>query len=398
MKKRGLCVLFLSLAISLHAQKGELSKSDMIKLDFKILAASKEKIKANDASVMPAYNQLIIDADKALKFKAVSVMDKTDAPPSGDKHDYMSIAPYWWPDPSKPGGVPYIRKDGEVNPEVKNYPDKDNMPKLCENVYNLSLAYYFSGNEEYAKHAGKLIKVWFLDSATAMNPNLNYGQAIKGITDGRAEGIIEVRHFIFLLDGVELIKDSENFKEGKQKKLKKWMKAFLSWMQTSKIGIDERDAKNNHGVWFDATNLAIANYVSDDELANKIVKSAVDRLDAQMDDKGYFPLELARTTSLHYTAFILDAFTIIAQLSENTNTNFWTLKTKSNKSLEKGYEALFPHLAGAKEWTWKQIKPFKMSNSFQLLLKASTKYQCNFCKEIIEKNATEYKSLLINLL
>jgi len=169
-------------------------------------------------------------------------------------------------------------------------------------------------------------------------------------------------------------------------------------MQTSKIGIDERDAKNNHGVWFDATNLAIANYVGDDELANKIVKSAVDRLDAQMDNKGYFPLELARTTSLHYTAFILDAFTIIAQLSENTSTNFWTVKTKTNKSLEKGYEALFPHLAGTKEWTWKQIKPFTMSNSFQLLLKASTKYQCNFCKEIIEKNATEYKSLLINLL
>jgi hypothetical protein len=398
MKKTGFCTLLLSLTFALHAQKGELSKSDMVKLDFKILAANKEKIKANDAAVMPAYNQLIKDADKALKFKAVSVMDKTDVPPGGDKHDYMSIGPYWWPDPSKPGGVPYIRKDGEVNPEVKNYSDKENLPRLCENVYNLSLAYYFSGNEEYAKHAGKLIKVWFLDSATAMNPNLNYGQAIKGVTDGRAEGIIEVRHFIFLLDAVELIKDSENFKEGKQKKLKKWMKAFLSWMQTSKIGIDERDAKNNHGVWFDATNLAIANYVGDDELANKIVKSAVDRLDAQMDNKGYFPLELARTTSLHYTAFILDAFTIIAQLSENTSTNFWTVKTKTNKSLEKGYEALFPHLAGTKEWTWKQIKPFTMSNSFQLLLKASTKYQCNFCKEIIEKNATEYKSLLINLL
>jgi hypothetical protein len=331
MKRIGFCTLLLSLTFALYAQKGELSKSDMVKLDFKILAANKEKIKAKDASLMPAYNQLIIDADNALKFKAVSVMDKTDFPPSGDKHDYMSIGPYWWPDPSKPSGVPYIRKDGEVNPEVGNYSDKEYLPRLCENVYNLSLGYYFSGNEEYAKHASKLIKVWFLDSATAMNPNLKYGQAIKGVTDGRAEGLIEARHLIFLLDGVELIRNSENFKESKQKKLKKWMKAFLSWMQTSKIGIDERDAKNNHGVWFDATNIAIANYVGDKELANKIVNSAAERLDAQMDDKGYFPLELARTTSLHYTAFTLDAFTIIAQVSENTDTNFWTLKTKSNK-------------------------------------------------------------------
>jgi len=169
-------------------------------------------------------------------------------------------------------------------------------------------------------------------------------------------------------------------------------------MQTSKIGIDERDAKNNHGVWFDATNIAIANYVGDKELANKIVNSAAERLDAQMDDKGYFPLELARTTSLHYTAFTLDAFTIIAQVSENTDTNFWTLKTKSNKSLEKGYEALFPHLAGSKEWTWKQIKPFTKSNSYQLLLKASTKYNCTSCKDFIKKSSKDYDKLLLNLL
>ena len=398
MKKRVLCALLLSLTFSLYAQKSELSKSDMIKLDFNLLAANKEKIKLNDASLMPAYNQLIKDADKSLKFKAVSVMDKTDLPPSGDKHDYMSIGPYWWPDPSKPDGLPYIRKDGEVNPEVKNYPDKGNLPKLCENIYNLTLAYYFSGNEAYAKHASKLIKVWFLDSATAMNPHLNYGQAIKGINTGRAEGVIEARHFIFLIDAVELLKNSENFKEGKQKKLKKWFKDFLTWLRTSEIGKDEMNAKNNHGVWFDALNLSIAIFVEDDALANAVVEHAAERLDVQMDDKGFFPLELARTTSLHYTTFILDAFTIIAQLSEKTKTNFWTLKTKTKKSLEKGYEALFPYLGGTKEWTWQQIKPFTMSNSFQLLLKASTKYNCGTCRDIIKKNAENYESLLLNLL
>lgn len=398
MKKTGLVTFLLYLAILLNAQKADLSKSDMVKLDLKMLAENKEKIKSKDAAVMPAYEQLIKDADKALKFKAVSVMDKTDIPPSGDKHDYMSIGPYWWPDPSKPNGVPYIRKDGEVNPEVKNFSDKENMPKLCENVYTLSLAYYFSGNEEYARHASKLISVWFLDAATAMNPNLNYGQAIKGVTEGRAEGIIEVRHFIFLLDGVELLKNSESFKEGKLKQLKKWMKDFLTWMETSKIGIDERDAKNNHGVWFDATTLALANFTDDKGLADKIVKRAAERLNTQMDKNGFFPLELARTTSMHYTAFILDAFTNIAQLSENTNLDFWALKTESGKSLEKGYEAFFPYLTDTEKWTWQQIKPFGISNSFQLLWKAATKYNCTSCKDIIKKNAKGYDKMLINLL
>ncbi len=389
-------ILIMSLWV--NAQKAGLSKSDMVKLDFKALAASKEKVLSKDPSVMPALQQLIKDADLLLSYKPVSVMDKKDLPPSGDKHDYMSIGPYWWPDPSKPGGSPYIRKDGEVNPEVRNFPDKENLPKLCENIYYLSLAYYFTGNEAYAKHAGKLIRVWFLDSATAMNPHLNYGQAIKGVTDGRAEGIIEARHFIFLLDAVELLKNSENFNEKKQKKLKKWMNDFLIWMETSKIGIDERDAGNNHGVWYDATGLALANFTGNAELADKIIKRAVARLDNQMDDKGYFPLELERTTSLHYTAFILDAFTIIAQLSESTGTNFWTIRTKTNKSLEKGYETLFPYLSGTKVWEWKQIKPFTRSNAYQLLWKASSKYNCTSCKLSIQKNEPEFEKMLINLL
>jgi hypothetical protein len=398
MKGKIFYALFACLGLTdLYAQSN-LSKSDMVKLDFSILARSKARVDANDAAYMPAYNQLLSDADALLKYKPVSVMDKTDLPPSGDKHDYMSIGPYWWPDPSKPGGVPYMRKDGEVNPEVKSFPDKTNMPKLCANVYMLSLAYYFSGNEKYAKHASKLIKVWFLDSATAMNPNLKYGQAIKGVTEGRAEGIIEARHFIFLIDAVELLKGSENFKEAKQKNLKKWMKEFLSWMQTSQIGIDEKDAKNNHGVWYDALNLSLANFVGDKELANKIVRAAVQRLDEQMDDSGYFPLELARTTSMHYTAFILDAFTIIAQLSENTETNFWALQTTSKKSLEKGIETLVPYLSGNKKWTWQQIKPFTMSNAYPILWKASSKYNCKSCKEIIRKNERDFDRMLITLL
>ncbi len=398
MKKLRFALILFCFHTAAHAQKPELSKSDMVKLDFKILAINKEKVKAKDAVLMPAYAQLIKAAEQALKYKPVSVMDKIDIPPSGDKHDYMSIAPYWWPDPTKPNGVPYIRKDGEVNPEVKNFPDKNNLPRLCENIYNLAVAYYFSGNEAYAKHATKLIKVWFLDSATAMNPNVNFGQAVKGVTDGRGEGVLEVRHFIFMLDGVELLQNSENFKDGKQKKLKTWFTNFSNWMHTSPIGKDEMEAKNNHGVWFDATDLAIANYIGDIALASKIVMRAAGRLDVQMDEKGFFPLELARTTSLHYSTFILDAFTNIAQLSENTATDFWKIQTKSKKSLEKGYEAILPFWADNTKWTYKDIKPFQMNNAYQCIWRAATKYNCSTCKELIKQNAKEFDKLLINLL
>lgn len=377
-----------------------LSKSDNVKLDFVALKANKKKLSANDKSLLPAYQQLLKDADNLLNYEPVSVMQKNAFPPSGNKHDYMSIGPYWWPDPSKPDGLPYIRKDGEFNPEIHEYPDKENMPKVCENVYILSLAYYYSNDEKYAQHASKLLEVWFLDSATKMNPNLNFGQAVKGVTTGRAEGIIDTRHFVFAIDGALLLKNSKSWTVSNDNALKKWFSEFLNWLNTSKIGLDELNAKNNHGVWFDAQALAIALYVGNQKMADAIVQRAAGRLDKQLNDEGLFPLELERTTSLHYSAFILKAFVTIATLSEQTSINLWKLETPSGKSMQKALNALTPYITKEKEWNLgKQIRPFNSNDAPMLLLQAERKLGCKTCNESIKKIlGTNYKKSMINLL
>ncbi len=382
----------------IHAQE-KLLKSDLIKFDFNELAKNKKRISHKDLALLPAYNQLIKDANKSLEFKPVSVMDKTDFPPSGNKHDYMSIAPYWWPDLTKPNSVPYIKKDGEVNPEVANYPDKENFPKVVRNIYTLSLAYYFSGEEKYAAHASKLLQVWYLDSATKMNPNLNFGQAVKGVITGRAEGIIDTRHFVYLIDAVELLKGSKSWTADNQTELKQWFSKFLNWLQYSKIGIKEKNAKNNHGIWYDAQTLAIALYIDSTDLANKIVNNVLLRLDKQMDEKGLFPLELERTTSLHYSVFIMNAFEIVAQLSDKTKTNFWTAKTSSGKTFKQAFDAVYPFLTDKKKWEYKQITDYDYADGINLLLRASSRFNCKTCKEdIIYIGKENYKLQLFNLL
>lgn len=392
-------MLFCVLLNSFCVGQPNLSNTDIVKLDFKILAEKKVRLLAKDAALLPAYNALVTNADLLLSYQPVSVMEKTEMPPSGSKHDYMSIGPYWWPDPSKPDGLPYIRKDGVVNPEVHNYPDKENMPKLCENMYSLALAYYFSGDEKYAKHVSKLLSVWFLDTATKMNPNVQFGQAIKGVTTGRAEGVIDTRQFIFALDAVELIKPSIHWPKLKNDALKEWFTAYLSWLNTSDIGKDEMNAKNNHGVWFDAEALSFALFIGDKKEANKIVERATERLDKQMDNNGFFPFEMERTTSLHYTVFILNAFNIIAQLSEKTDKNFYNVETKSGKSIQKGFKTILPFLSDPTKWTGKQIKPFHSSDGYALLLRDATKYNCNSCVEILKRNAGKNQNAsLFNLL
>ena len=385
-----------SSCIAVHSQ---FVKPVVFACDANSMAANKSKVSANDKILAPAYNQLLKNAENALQFGPVSVMEKKNIPPSGDKHDYMSLAPYHWPDPSTPDGLPYIRKDGQTNPEVKEYKDKEYMPQLCDKIFTLSAAYYFSGEIKFAEHASKLIKVWFLEPATKMNPNLNFSQAMKGTNTGRGAGLIDARHFIKLIDAIGMLPTTKSWSELDQKGMRSWFSDFLNWMQTSNNGKDEINAPNNHGVWYDALRLSISLFINDLEKAKNVIANAQNRLDKQMDKAGNFPKEMERTTSFHYTVFVMDAFFSIAQMAEKAGINFWEYKSPSGNSLKKGFDQLLPFLAKEKKWEGPQIKEFDFEEGLQLLTYGFLKFNCKNCKELIKNIAAEKtQALLINLL
>lgn len=367
--------------------------------DSKALINNKGKVIAKDPTVIPAYKSLVKEAEKALLFGPVSVMEKKALPPSGDKHDYMSLAPYHWPDPNKPDGLPYIRKDGQTNPEVKEYKDKEYLPALCDKIYKLALAYYFTDEKKYAEHAQKLIDVWFLQADTKMNPNMSYAQAIKGVNDGRGAGLIDARHLMKVIDAVGLIADCSCWTKQQQAGMEKWFADFLNWMETSPNGRDEIDAPNNHGIWYDALRLSIALFTDQKDRAHKIVLNAQDRLDKQMDNSGRFPLEMARTTSLHYTVFAMDAFFKVAQMAPKVGIDFWNYKSPSGKSLQKAFKELLPYISNEKEWHGQQIKPFEYEEAYSLLELGQDYLGCSNCKEHIKKTASDqYPKLLVHLI
>jgi hypothetical protein len=363
------------------------------------IQVNKEKINNKNALLIPAYKDLIKDADKALLFGPVSVMEKSNIPPSGNKHDYMSLAPYFWPDPSKPNGLPYMRKDGETNPEVKEYKDKEYLPTLCEAVYTLALANYFSEDDKYAKHAVKLMQVWFLDTATRMNPNLNFGQAIKGENTGRGAGLIDTRHFVKLIDGINLLNQRGKLTSTDLSGMQAWFAAFLIWMQTSEVGKQEMNAKNNHGVWYDAQRIAMALFTNQNDLAKQVVKNVQLRINNQMDSDGFFPAELERTISLHYSLFVLEPLMQIAQMAKLIQIDLINYQAPNGNSIRKGVETLLPFLMMEKTWTGKQIKPFDFNEGIPLLAQSYTEFKCIKCKEAISKiHPTKPERLRIHLL
>ena len=363
-------------------------------LNAKTLASNKKQIKANNVNLIPAYKKLLADAEKALQFKTVSVMEKANTPPSGDKHDYMSIAPYFWPDPSKPGGVPYMNKDGQINPEVNEYKDKIYLLAVCDNVSTLALAWYFSGDARYADHAEKLLRVWFLDTATRMNPNLNFAQAVRGRQTGRGYGLIDTRHFVRLIDAIGLLGNSSHWTQKDQQGMKEWFSEFLNWMQTSKNGLAEMHTLNNHRVWYDEQRLSYALFTGNITLAKEVVTNAKEQLDKQMASDGSFPLEMKRTISLHYTVFVLDPFFTTADLAKNVGIDFWNYVSPSGKSLKKGFEAVLPYLLKEKEWPGQQIKPFDYDEALPLLVKGAENYDCKVCLKQVNKIAGDSASSL----
>lgn len=285
--------------------------------------------------------QIVKDADKLLKKKIASVVEKEKPAPGGDLHDYISCAPYYWPDPANPGG-PYIRRDGESNKAVLT-PDKKNMGSLIYGVVQLSLAYKLSSDEKYAAKAVENLRIWFLNPATRMNPNLNFGQTIYGRLGGkgRGAGMIESYRFVELLDAVELLKNSPSLTEKDLADLKKWFDEYLQWMMSSEVGNQEYNAKNNHGTAFDIQAIRYALFIGKEDIARKYLNDfPARRLFAQIEPDGKQPAELARTKALHYSVFNLIHLLDICSIAKTMNVDLYSMKSEDGRSIAGALEYL----------------------------------------------------------
>jgi len=323
-------------------------------LDLKVLDYAKDGIAAMESPFLVPFLALAQEASKAMELKAPSVMDKSMTPPSGDKHDYTSMSPYWWPDPDSKDGLPYIRRDGEVNPE-RNAFDKIPGAIMSEAVRACVLMFYFTGEELYSEKAAELMRTWFLDPATRMNPHLNFGQFVPGRSDGRSVGIIESRNFVFLTDYERLLSSSTHWSVEDHEGFVVWMNHFLDWLLESKLGQKERAHTNNHGSWYDFQVLALSQYCDRLDLGMEIANNLNSgRLTKQITESGEQPEELARTKSFNYSVFNLSALINSAILAENYGILLYDEK-QSDSRLKAGIEFLIPFTLETETWPYTQI-------------------------------------------
>lgn len=309
-----------------------------------------------DPAVRAAYAELIRSADAALARKPGSVMDKTTIPLSGDRHDYLSLAPYWWPDPSKPDG-PYLRRDGEVNPKRNTRAfDRTALGRMSSDTATLGLAYFYSDDPRYAAKAAALVRTWFLDPATRMNPNMNYAQAVPGRENGRAEGVLDTSAFMGVIDVVGLIGPSGALSDAEIAALETWFADYVRWMQSSPNGKGERAAKNNHGIWYDAQLASFALFARKPAVAEQVVRDFPRiRIATQFTPSGALPAELARTRSAHYSIYALMPAYDVAQLGTCLGHDLWRYQDAKGRSLRRATDYLAAYRGRAEAWPNKEM-------------------------------------------
>ena len=304
--------------------------------------------------------KIVKEADKRVGKQIITITENENLQASKDPHDYFSIGRYFWPDPSKPDGLPWINRDGETNPDAVKASDEKKLSELIHAVEYLALAYHLTGQEKYGAEATRFWRGFFLDAETKMNPHLDYGQSVPGKETGRGWGLIDTRGFMVLPDVLKLLEKCPAWTAQDREGMKAWWTSYGNWMQTSKIGLQEKKAPNNHGAAYDVQLSAVLVMADKEEDAKKVLgESLPARLDAHITPEGKQPRELVRTKSWSYSCFNLKNICKGAVMARSLGIDLWSHEGEGGRgSLRKAMLYLVPFLKNPEGWAEKQITKF----------------------------------------
>jgi Alginate lyase len=324
-------------------------------------------MKQNDSISQEFLKTIITKADSVLLKRPISVTEKTLLPPNGTKHDYFALASYEWPNPNTPNGLPYVSRDGQTNPETLLIKDREYLEEMVDRAMILAIASYFTDDPKYALKAEELLRVWFLDNDTYMNPSLKYGDFERGKGRLNPSGIMGAHHLAHLVDAIAMLQLSPKWSKSVQVGLAHWFSNYLEWLLNSDLAKREGQRKNNHGTFYTVQVSAIAYFLSKPDITKRLLKSTMQHLtNAPLEDvsrlisvkinpDGSQPFEIRRANSLHYHIWNLYGLALLARIGDQVGVDLWNYKIHGT-GIRKALDFIVPYGLGNQSWPYSQTK------------------------------------------
>ncbi|MET0637422.1 MAG: alginate lyase family protein [Chitinophagaceae bacterium] len=311
----------------------------------------------------------------AMEQQPVTVTATSSPRSAGGKHDFFSEGDYWWPNPVS-ADSPYVQRDGMTNPA--NFNDhRLAMIRFSQLVGTLTSAYVLTGERKYADRVMLHCRAWFADTATRMNPHLLYAQAIKGRVTGRGIGIIDAIQLMEVVRGLKMIEKKGKVDKNLYRQFRDWFNEYLEWVTTHKYGVDEMNAKNNHGTCWVMQVAVFADFTGNEkQLAFCRERFKTVLMPTQFAPDGSFPLELKRTKPYGYSLFNLDAMATICQVLSTRNDNLWKYNSGDTLSMGRSVDYMLTYVADKNRWpfpkdvmyweNWPVAQPFLLFGAASL--------------------------------
>ena len=315
-------------------------------------------------------------SDEILKEDKVPVItDKEggETAPSGDPHDYASVTRYkMWRTES--GGLDWV--DGEMNLDFEKYIDSKRMEEARAQLFFTATAAIESHNNDqfedaakYSAYASQVLRKWFVDEDTRMNPRLKYAYIVRKSEDsseyedkGNYFGIIEGDDLLLFVEEATRLEECGLMDEETLSGMKQWYGEYLDWLTKSDMGVRESGMENNHGTMYDVQVAYIADFVGRNDVVNEALNRARGRIEVHIKEDGSQPLEMGRQDSYGYPLYNLYGYSRLARLGAKHGVDLWNYEAPSGGSLRKAYEFYLDNLPDASE------KPIQSERHGQLFL------------------------------
>ena len=115
------------------------------------------------------------------------------------------------------------------------------MNDMSQAVFFNAMSYALTGTRSHSQKAVSFLEAFFMEENTAMAPNVDFGQIVRGLGPehrvGTFTGVLDMRGMIKVANTILALKaaKSPDWDVQKDAKMKLWLKQYIGWLESSSI-------------------------------------------------------------------------------------------------------------------------------------------------------------------